>query len=180
MEIYMVDPFVLCWGPLLLLSALLAIGGILWAVFYPLMFLYGALFSGRNLEKRMKQIVDREKASLAHFGKDPLSSLKGSNIVGGVKGSGLVYASAVIGPSHWHLLIAWFNNLFGGNVGILHRVISVARAEATQRLREKAQEAGWEDVLNVRIDTAEMTPATAQKGTRAVEVFAYGTGVRYS
>jgi uncharacterized protein YbjQ (UPF0145 family) len=47
-------------------------------------------------------------------------------------------------------------------------------------LREQAQADGWEEVLNVRIDTAEMTPASNPKGTKAVEVFAYGTGVKYS
>ena len=143
------------------------------------MFFYGALFIGRHLNKRMANIVNREHASIDHFGKDPLSTLKGANLVGGVGGSGLVYASVVFAPSHWHLLMAWFNNIFGGDVGILHTVISVARAEATQRLREQAQEAGWDDVLNVRVDTAEMTPASSQKGVRAVEIFAYGTGVRY-
>jgi len=175
----MVDASLICWGPLLLLSALAVIWGLLWAIGYPLAFLYGALFSGRNLDKRMTNIVDREKASIEHFGKDPLSTLKGSHLVGGIGESGLVYSSVVFAPSHWHLLMAWFNNIFGGSVGILHRVISVARAEATQRLREQAQEAGWHDVLNVRVDTAEMTPASSQKGVRAVEIFAYGTGVRY-
>ncbi len=175
----MVDASVICWGPVLLFAAFWAFVGIAWAVGYPLMFFYGALFSGRNLDKRMEEIIAREQASLEHFQKDPLSSLKGSNIVGGIQGSGLVYSSVVFGPSHWHLLMAWFNNLFGGDVGILHRVISVARAEATQRLREQAQEAGWDDILNVRIDTSEMTPNSAQKGPRAVEIFAYGTGVKF-
>ncbi len=163
----------------LILALPFVLWGLLWTIGYPLMFLYGALFSGRNLDKRMEEILAREQASLEHFQKDPLSNLKGSNIVGGIQGSGLVYSSVVFGPSHWHLLMAWFNNIFGGNVGILHRVISVARAEATQRLREQAQEAGWDDILNVRIDTSEMTPNSAQKGTRAVEIFAYGTGVKF-
>ena len=37
----------------------------------------------------------------------------------------------------------------------------------------------WDDILNVRIDTSEMTPNSAQKGPRAVEIFAYGTGVKF-
>ena len=58
--------------------------------------------------------------------------------------------------------------------------MAAARAEAQQRLREQALADGWEEVRNVRLDTAEMTPASRKKGVRAVEVFAYGTGVRYS
>ena len=153
-----------------------------WVVFgaaYPFMFLFGALFSGRNLERRVNAVVLREQASIEHFGKDPLSTLKGSHIVGGVNNSGLVYSSIVYAPSHWMLLIVWFNNLIGGRINILQKVIAAARSEAKQLLRERAMEEGWDEVLNVRIDTAEMTPASAKNGPRAVEIFAYGTGVKY-
>ena len=174
-------PFVLiCMGPFLLIALGFAVFGILWAIFYPILFLYGVIFSERNLNKRMSDLVLRESASIEHFGKDPLSTLKGDHIVGGVKETGLVYASVVFAPSHWQLLIAWINQLFGGSIDVLHRVISVGRAEAKQRLREQAQAAGWDVVLNVRIDTAEMTPASKPKGTKAVEVFAYGTGVKFA
>ena len=173
-------PFMLiCWGPFLLIAMGLAVFGILWAIFGPILFLYGAIFSGRNLDKRMSDLVLRERASIDHFGKDPLSTLRGGHIVGGIKETGLVYASIVFAPSHWQLLIAWINQLFGGSIDVLHRVISVGRAEAKQRLREQAQAAGWDDVLNVRIDTAEMTPPSKPKGTKAVEVFAYGTGIKF-
>ena len=171
--------FLCCIGPFLLISLGFAAFGILWAVFYPIMFLYGVIFSERNLNKRMSELVLRERASIDHFGKDPLSTLKGSHIVGGIKETGLVYASVVFSPSHWQLMIAWINQLFGGRIDVIHRVISVGRAEAKQRLREQAQAAGWDDVLNVRIETAEMTPASKPKGTRAVEVFAYGTGIKF-
>jgi len=153
-----------------------------WVVFgaaYPFMFLFGALFSGRNLERRVNAVVLREQASIEHFGKDPLSTLKGSHIVGGVNNSGLVYSSIVYAPSHWMLLIVWFNNLIGGRINILQKVIAAARSEAKQLLRERAMEEGWDEVVNVRIDTAEMTPASAKNGPRAVEIFAYGTGVKY-
>ena len=168
-----------CLAPFLLISVGFAAFGILWAVFYPVMFLYGVIFSERNLDRMMNDLVLRERSSIEHFGKDPLSTLKGHHIVGGIKETGLVYASVVFAPSHWQLLISWINQIFGGRIDVIHRVISVGRAEAKQRLREKAQEAGWDDVLNVRIDTAEMTPASKPKGTKAVEVFAYGTGIKF-
>ena len=49
-----------------------------------------------------------------------------------------------------------------------------------QRLREVAINEGWDEVINVRIDTSPMTPASQKKGLKAVEVFAYGTGIKYS
>ncbi len=170
---------ILCLGPILLICLIFVVFGILWTVLGPIMFLYGVIFSGRNLDKRMSDLVLRERASMDHFGKDPLSTLEGDHIVGGVKETGLVYASVVFAPSHWQLLIAWINQIFGGRIDVIHRVISVGRAEAKQRLREKAQAAGWDDVLNVRIDTAEMTPPSSPRGTKAVEVFAYGTGIKF-
>ena len=163
----------LCLGPILLFSLPFVVFGIVWMVVGPIMFLYGVLFSERNMRKRMDSVVLREGASIEHFGKDPLSTLKGANIVGEISDSGLVYASFVYSPSHWQLLIAWINQLFGGRVDVMHRVISVGRAEAKQRLREQARAAGWQDVLNVRIDTAEMTPPSNPKGTKAVEIFEY-------
>jgi uncharacterized protein YbjQ (UPF0145 family) len=168
-----------CFGPFLLIALGFTVFGILWAVFAPIMFVYGVIFSGRNLDRRMSGLVLREAASIEHFGKDPLSTLKGGHIAGGAKETGLVYASIVFSPSHWQLIIAWINQLFGGRIDVIHRVISVGRAEAKQRLREQAQAAGWDEVLNVRIDTAEMTPASKPKGTKAVEVFAYGTGIKF-
>ena len=170
---------ILCLGPIILICLIFVVFGILWTVLGPIMCLYGVIFSGRNLDKRMSDLVLRERASMDHFGKDPLSTLKGDHIVGGVKETGLVYASVVFAPSHWQLLIAWINQIFGGRIDVIHRVISVGRAEAKQRLREQAQAAGWDDVLNVRIDTSEMTPASKPKGTKAVEVFAYGTGIKF-
>ena len=116
---------ILCLGPIILICLIFVVFGILWTVLGPIMFLYGVIFSGRNLDKRMSDLVLRERASMDHFGKDPLSTLKGDHIVGGVKETGLVYASVVFAPSHWQLLIAWINNFFGGRIDIIHRVISV-------------------------------------------------------
>ena len=169
----------LCLGPILLFSLPFVVFGSVGTIVGPIMFLYGVLFSERNMRKRMDSVVLRESASIEHFGKDPLSTLKGTIIVGGISDSGLVYASFVYSPSHWQLLIAWINQLFGGRVDVMHRVISVGRAEAKQRLREQARAAGWQYVLNVRIDTAEMTPPSNPKGTKAVEIFAYGTGIKF-
>ena len=169
----------LCLGPIFLIILPFVVFGILWTLVTPVMFLYGVFFSESNMRKRMDNIVQREGASIEYFGKDPLSTLRGLDIIGGISESGLVYASFVYSPSHWQLLIARINQLFGGRIDVMHRVISVGRAEAKQRLREQAQAAGWQDVLNVRIDTAEMTPPTNQKGTKAVEIFAYGTGIRF-
>ena len=57
----------LCLGPILLFSLPFVVFGILWAVVGPIMFLYGVLFSERNMRKRMDRVVLREGASIEHL-----------------------------------------------------------------------------------------------------------------
>ena len=58
----------LCLGPILLISLPFVVFGIVWAIVGPIMFLYGVLFSERNMRKRMDSVVLRESASIEHFG----------------------------------------------------------------------------------------------------------------
>ncbi len=165
----------LCLGPLLLL----ALVGTLWSFAYPFVFLWGMFTSGGKLDNMIEETNIRERSTRESLGKDPLTTIDGG-FRSEISEAGLVYASGVFGPSHWHLLIARFNNLFGGSVTIFQKVISAGRAEVMQRLRENAKADGWDEVINVRIDTADMTPQGMPGGVKGVEVFAYGTGIRYS
>ena len=146
----------LCLGPIFLIILPFVVFGILWTVVTPVMFLYGVFFSESNMRKRMESIVQRESASIEHFGKDPLSTLRGLNIIGGISESGLVYASFVYSPSHWQLLIARINQLFGGRIDVMHRVISVGRAEAKQRLR--VRQMGMAPISVLRRDVDDLNP----------------------
>tara|TARA_B100000886_G_scaffold55571_1_gene34017 strand:- start:163 stop:792 length:630 start_codon:yes stop_codon:yes gene_type:complete len=164
----------------LLPFVVLALFGIIWTIVYPIMFLWGAVSSSKNVE-RMHENANRRKMSLRQRrGREILNTIDGgyrrnaSNV-------GLVHANGVFGPSHWHLVIGFFNNLIGGSVTVFQQVISAGRAEVMQRLRDQAEAEGWDEVINVRIDTANMTPQSSNnKNTiRGVEIFAYGTGIKY-
>ncbi len=157
---------------------LLALIGILWSVAYPLMLIWAVLFSGKKLDQQIDDTVQREGQTLATLGRDPLTTIDGGYRTD-ITSCGIVWAGVVFGPSHWHLLIGFLNNLIGGSIDIFQKVISAGRAEAMQRLRESAVANGWDDVINVRIDTSDMAPQGAQRSIKAVEVFAYGTGVKY-
>ncbi len=157
---------------------LLALIGILWTVVYPLMLIWAVLFSGKKLDQQIVNTASREASLRESLGRDPLTTIDGGYRTD-ITSCGVVWAGVVYGPSHWHLLIGWINNLVGGSVDIFQKVISAGRAEAMQRLRESAVANGWDDVINVRIDTSDMAPQGAQRSIKAVEVFAYGTGVKY-
>ena len=158
---------------------LLALFGILWTVAYPLMLIWAILFSSKKLDQQIASTASREVSLRESLGRDPLTTIDGG-YRSDITSSGIVWAGVVFGPSHWHLLIGYLNNLIGGSIDIFQKVVSAGRAEAMQRLRESAIKDGWDDVINVRIDTADMAPQGAQRAVKAVEVFAYGTGVKYT
>jgi len=157
---------------------LLALIGILWSVAYPLMLIWAVLFSGKKLDRQIADTVQREGQTLATRGRDPLTTIDGGYRTD-ITSCGIVWAGVVYGPSHWFLLRGWVHNLIGGSIDIFQKVISAGRAEAMQRLREQAVTHGFDDVINVRIDTSDMAPQGAQRAIKAVEIFAYGTGVKY-
>ena len=157
---------------------LLTLFGILWMVVYPVMLIWAVLFSGKKLDRQIADTTSREVSLRDSLGRDPLTTIDGG-YRSDITSSGIVWAGVVFGPSHWHLLIGWFNNLIGGSIDIFQKVVSAGRAEAMQRLRENAIDNGWDDVINVRIDTADMAPQGAKNSVKGVEVFAYGTGVKY-
>ena len=164
---------------LLIFGVLGVIWGLIWMFAYPIFLLYALIFSGKNLDNMILKTVERERTIISKFGKDILSNIDGG-FRKDVGSSGIVWAGAVYGPSHWHQLLGKLYNWFGGSIDIFQKVISAGRAESMQRLREIAIEEGWDEVINVRIDTSPMAPAAGRKGIKAVEVFAYGTGIKYS
>ena len=157
---------------------LLALFGLVFSIAYPVMLVWAVLFSGKKLNRQIADTASREVSLRESFGRDPLTTIDGG-YRSDITSCGVVWTGVVFGPSHWHLLIGWFNNLTGGSIDIFQKVVSAGRAEAMQRLRERAVADGWDEVINVRIDTSDMAPQGAQKSVKAVEVFAYGTGVKY-
>ncbi|MEC7533012.1 MAG: heavy metal-binding domain-containing protein [Candidatus Thermoplasmatota archaeon] len=159
---------------------LLSVFGIVWMILWPAMFVWGAVFSGTKVERMHEEANQRRDSLRDRMGREILNSIDGGYRTD-VSSAGLVHANGVFGPSHWHLMIGFVNNLIGGSVTVFQQVISAGRAEVMQRLREQAEEDGWDEVINVRIDTASMTPqsSNSRNTVRGVEIYAYGTGIKY-
>jgi len=129
---------------------LLALIGILWSVAYPLMLIWAVLFSGKKLDRQIASTTSREASLRESLGRDPLTTIDGGYRTD-ITSCGIVWTGVVFGPSHWHLLIGWFNNLTGGSIDIFQKVVSAGRAEAMQRLRERA-DSQWMGRCNQRQD----------------------------
>ncbi len=60
-------------------------------------------------------------------------------------------------------------------------VLMLARQDTMQRLRDQAAAEGYDEVINVRLESARLAALTSgNKGTKAIEIFAYGTAVKYA
>jgi uncharacterized protein YbjQ (UPF0145 family) len=128
----------------------------------------------------LAELATREQATMAAYGgRDPLTSVQEVLPKVALASGSLLVANVTIGPSWWQMLLAQLKSLVGGRLEHFDRVLEFGRREALQRLREAAQQQGWDDVVNVRLDT---TVVAVNKANRsrigAMEIFAYGTGVK--
>jgi uncharacterized protein YbjQ (UPF0145 family) len=145
-----------------------------------LLIIIGGLVGGQIMKSMQKNLIKREQGIRQKYGKDTLSSLS-MTAKKEVTGTGIVMASLVVGPNYWQQFVSKILSLFGGNLNYYDQVIALGRNEAMQRLREAADTAGWDEVVNVRLETSKLTPMVSNKESRkAMELFAYGTGIRYS
>jgi uncharacterized protein YbjQ (UPF0145 family) len=89
----------------------------------------------------------------------------------------LFVGSVVISSDFFKTFIAGLVTLFGGSITVYDSLLERGRREALLRMEEAALAWGAERVVNVRIQTVELS-GNSGKGVVAVEVMAYGTGVR--
>ena len=125
-----------------------------------------------------KALFEREATS-AKSG-DSLSTLSKPFVGREVQEFELVMASVVMGPSWIQIAIGCILSLFGGEINTFTKVVDWARREAKQRLREQVASKGFDDVINMRIETTVMSKTRGNKDkTTGVEILVYGTAIKY-
>ena len=71
--------------------------------------------------------------------------------------------------------------MWGGRIHAFDDILTLARQSCLQSLREQAAEGGYDEVINVRLQTARISSLSNQKNqNKFIEIFAYGTAVKYS
>jgi len=83
---------------------------------------------------------------------------------------GLVQGSTVRAKHFGKDIAAGFKNVFGGELRAYTELLSEARDEAIERMKQEAASVGANAVVNVRFSTSSVTQGAA-------ELFAYGTAV---
>jgi uncharacterized protein YbjQ (UPF0145 family) len=86
----------------------------------------------------------------------------------------LLIGSVVVAHDYFRTLIIILRRLIGGNISPYERLVQRGRREALIRLKEEAGTRGIDKIINVRFTTS----AISGKFLHAIELVAYGTGVK--
>lgn len=89
----------------------------------------------------------------------------------------LFVGSVVISSDFFKTFVAGWMNFFGGRISVFETLVERGRREAILRMKEEAMQWGARQVVNVRLETAELGGHNGNGGV-AIEVIAYGTGVQ--
>ena len=168
------------------IGELIALGAIFLSVFlfiaFPMLaFIYSMIFARLHKSKYQKQLLTREKLVMQQLGKDNLSTLSMPVPERKITQTGLVMSNITVSPSWWQLFLGSIRSIFGGNIVSFDKVLAYGRNEVMQRLREQAMGDGWEEVVNVRVETSMVMNKVRggkQNKMGTLEFLAYGTGIR--
>ena len=130
------------------------------------------------LPRKRKVLLEREtQAALKGDALTTLSKPFGNREI---KQTKMLMANVVMSPSWVQMWIGGIMSLFGGQINVFTKVVDWARREAQQRLREQVAEEGFDEVINMRIETTMLTTTRGGKDkTSGVEILAYGTAIKY-
>ena len=138
--------------------------------------LAGAYFIGASVEKaHYKQVNEREIELMTL----PVVTSENISDEDSIEDAKLVYGSVVISLDYFKRFLAGLRNIFGGNVISYESLLDRGRREAIVRMKERARDAGYTMILNMRFETSSIGQVTAQKGSMGCfEIIAYGTAIK--
>jgi uncharacterized protein YbjQ (UPF0145 family) len=144
------------------------------AVLLPFLMIAVAWLIGTLNERRHYASIRTREAATASL---PAVTLRSAFDGRPVADARLVTGHVVISIDKFKRLLAAWRKIFGGRVRSYESLVDRARREAVLRLKEQA--AGADIILNLRLDTSNISQTSRDRGTGAIEVVASGTAVRY-
>ncbi|MEM7796400.1 MAG: heavy metal-binding domain-containing protein [Cyanobacteria bacterium P01_C01_bin.118] len=131
-------------------------------------------FIGNRREKKHYEDIKRREKQTLHV---PIMNWGAKQDLPYAHEAQMFVGSVVVANDYFKTFSAGLRNLIGGRVVVYESLIDRGRREAMLRMKESAMEWGASQVLNVRFETANIAGQT-QGGMGAVEIMAYGTGIR--
>jgi uncharacterized protein YbjQ (UPF0145 family) len=129
---------------------------------------------GQYLEKQHYTSIRERETELMHL---PTSNIKKPLRPENVTHSECVSGNVVISIDYFKRFIAGLRNLIGGNVSTYETLIDRARREAILRMKASAGDA--DEIINLRIETSSISKNSRKGSIGSVEVYAYGTALKY-
>ena len=131
------------------------------------------LIVGRVVERRHFRRLGEREAALSYMLVTDLRTYPGG--VNTSRPPMMVTGQAVIATDYLKTFLAGLRKILGGELKSYRTLMVRARKEATLRMMEEAQAAGYDAVCNLRLDSADIGGMTGRRGAVMVEAFATGT-----
>jgi len=137
------------------------------------------LFGNLHQNKLILKLDTEEKALLGRA--NPVSNLSNPSQARQIDSSSLVMESISVGPSWWQMFTGGIKGLFGGKIHSYDKMLTYGRRVVIHRLRVQAIQSGFDEVINLRVETSMISKKSKNDDkTAAYEFTAYGTAIRYS
>lgn len=141
----------------------------------PLVLLVSTYFIGTRVEARHYQSIRQRERELINL---PALTFQTLPPRWEVTDAALVCGSVVISLDYFKRFLAGLRGIVGGRIKSYETLLDRARREAILRLKQQALAAGFDAVVNVRLETSRLANARSNgQGTAGVEVLAFGTGL---
>ena len=147
----------------------------------PVFIYLGSWLFGNLHQNKLLLKLDTEEKALLSASSDPVSNLSKPSQARQIESSSLVMESISVGPSWWQMMTGGIKNLFGGKIQSYDKMLTYGRRVIIHRLRMQAIQSGFDEVINLRVETAMISKKSkGDDKTAAFEFTAYGTAIRYS
>lgn len=138
------------------------------------------LFGNWHQGKIIDRLASEEKALNDSGAGHPINNLSKPTQSTDVENSTLVMSSISVGPSWWQMMIGGWKNFFGGKIESYDKMLGYGRRKVLHDMRVQALQQGFDEVINVRVETAMITKKSGRDDkTAAYEFIAYGTAIKY-
>ena len=137
------------------------------------------LFGNLHQNKLLLTLNNEEKALVGRV--NPVTNLSQPSQARQVDSSSLIMESISVGPSWWQMLMGGIKGIFGGKIHSYDKMLTYGRRVVIHRLRVQAIQSGFDEVINLRVETSMISKKSKRDDkTAAYEFTAYGTAIRYS
>ncbi len=79
------------------------------------------------------------------------------------------------------MMLGGWKNFFGGRIESYDKMLGYGRRRVLHDMRKEALQAGYDEIINVRVETSMVTKKSkGDDKTAGYEFIAYGTAIKYS